>query len=349
MDIHTRVRDVALELVSAGVWPTVQEVRARLGTGSNTTINNTLRQWRQEFLGKMAGSARHPEWSPALVQAFTQIWQQACGEAEQNLSTLREEAQQEVARLVTELAQAQRELAAATAQQQQLSQRCDSVEQERQQLAASLLQLQQALATQEARAISSEAALQEARGQILAAQQAGDQRVEALEARQAAQLQQLQQDGERREALAYERLEGMRIQLYQQVEDERTLLRQREQQWQAERDQLAQQLTALRDSSQQQLAQRAQDNGRLAAELAALTQRLADSEASRQQWQLRHDEQATTAQQRGEALQQLQQEQALLLQHRLPHLLLWLQAEQAQLAAMPAAQLAEQVRRLLAG
>ena len=32
MDIHTRVRDVALELVSAGVWPTVQEVRARLGT-----------------------------------------------------------------------------------------------------------------------------------------------------------------------------------------------------------------------------------------------------------------------------------------------------------------------------
>ncbi|MDC7706836.1 DNA-binding protein [Vogesella indigofera] len=349
MDIHTRVRDVALELVSAGVWPTVQEVRARLGTGSNTTINNTLRQWRQEFLGKMASSARHPEWSPALAQAFAQVWQQACGEAEQNLAGLREEAQQEVARLVAELAQAQRELAAASTQQLALSQRCDSAEQERQQLAASLTQLQQALAAQEARALASEAALQEARGQIVATQQAADQRVEVLEARHAVQLQQLQQDGERREALAYERLEGMRIQLYQQVEDERTLLRQREQQWQAERQQLAQQLATLRDSSQQQLAQRAQENGRLAAELAALQGRLADSDTLRQQWQQRHAELAAAEQQRSSALQQLQQEQALLQQHRLPHLLLWLQAEQAQLAAMPAAQLAEQVRRLLAG
>lgn len=337
MDIHIRVRDVALELVSAGVWPTVQEVRARLGTGSNTTINNTLRQWRQEFLGKMAASARHPDWSPALAQAFAQIWQQACGEAEQNLTGLREEAQQEVARLVAELAQAQRELAAASAQQLALSQRCDSAEQEQLQLAASLAQLQQALAAQEARALASEAALQEARGQVIATQQAADQRVEALEARHAVQLQQLQQDGERREALAYERLEGMRIQLYQQVEDERTLLRQREQQWQAERQQLA-----------QQLAQRAQENGRLAAELAALQERLANSDTLRQQWQQRHAELAAAEQQRSNALQQLQQEQALLQQHRLPHLLLWLQAEQAQLGAMPAAQLVEQVRRLLA-
>ena len=62
---YLRIADAATQLVAEGKWPTVLEVRTRLGSGSNTTINEALKLWRQTFLARMSQTSRRPDWPPA--------------------------------------------------------------------------------------------------------------------------------------------------------------------------------------------------------------------------------------------------------------------------------------------
>ena len=57
-DIASRIRSAAQQLVTEGTWPTVVNVRERLGSGSNTTINNELKAWRQWFLARVSSTTR---------------------------------------------------------------------------------------------------------------------------------------------------------------------------------------------------------------------------------------------------------------------------------------------------
>ena len=117
-DIYSRIRQAAFELVGEGVWPTVLEVRARIGAGSNTTINNTLKEWRQEFLSRVAVSSRRPDWPAGLAEAFEQVWQRACDEADGRLESLRQDAETAVAQAAAETRELEAGLAARQAELQ---------------------------------------------------------------------------------------------------------------------------------------------------------------------------------------------------------------------------------------
>jgi hypothetical protein len=95
-DIYSRIRQVAFELVSEGVWPTVVEVRPP-GDWFQYHHQQHLKEWRQEFLSRMASSSRHPDWPAGLAEAFGMIWQKSCEAAEQQWETMRSEAAAQVA------------------------------------------------------------------------------------------------------------------------------------------------------------------------------------------------------------------------------------------------------------
>ncbi|WP_165494225.1 DNA-binding protein [Aquitalea sp. USM4] len=272
-DIYSRIRQVALELVGEGVWPTVVEVRARLGTGSNTTINNTLKEWRQDFLSRMASSSRHPDWPSGLAEAFGMIWQKSCEAAEQQWEAVREEAEAEVASarqaqqsmqvqlegVESSLQSALREIALRTEHQQALELKLQTLTQQYAQLESRCQGLEQQL-------VQERAAVQQAR-------QDSDARQAETEARHELRLQEARQEAERRESLAYERLEGLRLRLYEQVEEERVTMKQTTALLNEEMQTLRQQAAQAEQQWRERLADREREAGKQQARLEMLEQR----------------------------------------------------------------------------
>lgn len=284
-DIYSRIRQVAFELVGEGVWPTVIEVRARLGTGSNTTINNTLKEWRQEFLSRVAVSARRPDWPAGLAEAFEQVWQRACDESDSRLESVRQEWQAELAaekEAGGELRQAleSAELALVAARHE--------LDMESAKLAALAGQLK----SEQARCESLERALQE-RGQALEKalvqvekiQQESEGRFSEFREMAERQVQQEKEESARREALAYERLEGLRVRLYEQIEEERQQMKAAEERLEGELLAMRKELGRSTALWQERLAERERECGRLSARLETLEeqreqlQRMLDSES----------------------------------------------------------------------
>ena len=111
-DIASRIRSAAQQLVTEGTWPTVVNVRERLGSGSNTTINNELKAWRQWFLARVSSTTRRPDWPAVLGDAMESLWQRACSIAETHLDNVRRETTARADALEAELAARQAELAA---------------------------------------------------------------------------------------------------------------------------------------------------------------------------------------------------------------------------------------------
>ena len=208
-DIASRIRATAQQLVAEGTWPTVVNVRERLGTGSNTTINNELRAWRQWFLARVSSSTRRPDWPGVLGDAMDTLWQTACEQAESQLDTLRQEVTAELDTLRGEFTRQEAALHDADAARQQAQAELARVQD-------ALLAQQQAGEQLMQQVAALETALDSARrehdtlsGQL---QTAAQRHAEALaeQERQAEQRLALSvAEGEKREALAYERLEGL--------------------------------------------------------------------------------------------------------------------------------------------
>lgn len=87
-------------------------VRERLGSGSNTTINNELKAWRQWFLARVSSTTRRPDWPAELGDAMESLWQRACSIAETQLDNVRRETTARADALEAELAARRAELAA---------------------------------------------------------------------------------------------------------------------------------------------------------------------------------------------------------------------------------------------
>ena len=275
-DIYAKIRQAAFELVGEGVWPTVVEVRNRLGTGSNTTINTTLKTWRGEFLSRMAVSSRRPDWPEGLAGLFEQLWQRACDEADTRLESVRSEVRDEALELRLQLAALQESVEAQAAELQR-----GALEIAR--LSARESELVQALAQEQARSQASDAragelaqALATARADEQAMRAEAETRVSDVEARCDERVASERDEAARREALAYERLEGLRVHLYEQVEDERRAM-------QVERTRLEDELgTARAELVRQDVAwrersgEREREFGHQSARLEGLEQRVGE-------------------------------------------------------------------------
>lgn len=84
----------ATALVAEGQSPTVRAVRARLGTGSMTTIANILRSWSASQQSPAASiSADLP---PAVLDAAAAMWAAARVETERRVSAVRAAADEEI-------------------------------------------------------------------------------------------------------------------------------------------------------------------------------------------------------------------------------------------------------------
>lgn len=83
----------AAALVAEGQLPTVRAVRARLGTGSMTTIANVLRSWSASHQSPAASSADLP---PAVLDAAAAMWAAARAEIERRVSAVRAAADEEI-------------------------------------------------------------------------------------------------------------------------------------------------------------------------------------------------------------------------------------------------------------
>ena len=82
---YETIKQAAVKLLSQGIAPSVQKIREVLGTGSNTTIAEHLKVWRDEYAKKTIHHlpANMPK---ELISAFEVLWQTAMEQAQNQLA-----------------------------------------------------------------------------------------------------------------------------------------------------------------------------------------------------------------------------------------------------------------------
>ena len=85
---YTDVKQAAIQLLSQGIAPSVQKIRDKLGTGSNTTIADHLHTWREEYATK---EIHHlpADMPKELISAIEILWQTAMEQATNQLSAIK--------------------------------------------------------------------------------------------------------------------------------------------------------------------------------------------------------------------------------------------------------------------
>lgn len=76
-----QVSAVADALVTAGERPTVERIRARLGTGSPNTVTRMLDTWRGALATRLSQVLALPDVPADVGQAFTEVWRLAMAQA----------------------------------------------------------------------------------------------------------------------------------------------------------------------------------------------------------------------------------------------------------------------------
>lgn len=116
---YETVKHTAIKLLSQGESPSVQKIREVLGTGSNTTIAQYLKVWREDHKNKEIYHlpANMPK---ELIAAFEVLWQVAMEQAQNQLVVIKqdldqrsEQMQQEKLTLETSLNEIKNRLAQA--------------------------------------------------------------------------------------------------------------------------------------------------------------------------------------------------------------------------------------------
>lgn len=111
------VKQASVKLLSQGIAPSVQKIREVLGTGSNTTIAEHLKVWREDYAKK---SIHHlPASLPKeLISSLEVLWQTAMEQAENQLSAYKESLENEHEKIQQEKQDSEKN---QTALKQQLS------------------------------------------------------------------------------------------------------------------------------------------------------------------------------------------------------------------------------------
>ncbi|MFA4937527.1 MAG: DNA-binding protein [Patescibacteria group bacterium] len=121
---YTEVSNAAKQLIATGRSPTVETVRIALGTGSNSTINTHLRDWktRQTQIQNVATKENLPE---ELIATIKGLWNQVMDQAEEKILMIQQETGQNIEKLKQEVQQLQQENARWQQQCQQTKQERD--------------------------------------------------------------------------------------------------------------------------------------------------------------------------------------------------------------------------------
>ena len=121
------IAKAAETLKQRGEEPTVDRVRAELGTGSKSTIAPLLKRWRTEVEGDVVDPGGLPR---ELVEALKSLYERVQSTAEAEIQKIREESEAAQANLERELANTRSALSARTAELEDLEQKLRASEEE---------------------------------------------------------------------------------------------------------------------------------------------------------------------------------------------------------------------------
>jgi chromosome segregation ATPase len=114
-----QVNQAADAITAAGERPTVERIRAHLGTGSPNTVTRMLDAWRQGLAERLRQASLLPDLPDEVGQAMTALWTQALQhartEAQQALKAEHEALQRAAADLDARVSEQTAQLAAAEA------------------------------------------------------------------------------------------------------------------------------------------------------------------------------------------------------------------------------------------
>lgn len=195
------VKQAARQLLEEGSHPSIQRIRERLGTGSNSTIADHLKRWQQE-LAETRHTALPPALPEAVLQATTAVWQAAVEQAHTTYQEHRQQADQQVAQAEQARAEALTHLARAQSVSANLEQQLTASQTEIRQLQDQLLLEQERRRTAEAAIAVAEQQVAEAVERTAAVRQEGQERLASLEQL----IQQLRTDAQRQQEDANQRL-----------------------------------------------------------------------------------------------------------------------------------------------
>jgi hypothetical protein len=87
-----QVNQTADAILGTGKNPTVEKIRAALGTGSPNTITRMLEIWRNQFGERLRRLSALPDVPAPVGQAMIDLWQMAVEHAERSLASRFEDA-----------------------------------------------------------------------------------------------------------------------------------------------------------------------------------------------------------------------------------------------------------------
>lgn len=259
-------------LVAAGDRPTVEKVRAALGTGSPNTVTRMLDTWRGGLAERLQNVLHLPELPPEVGQAMTALWELAVGYADRLLQTQmaadRAVLATNEARLTEErtrwsatLAEAETAVAQARTRQELAEHACANLESQ----------------LRDSHALREDLVQQRDRLQALSDRQTGE--LEALQIERTARIAAAEQERERTTA----HIRAVEDRAHQEVDR----ARQEAKQWQqrldaAERSyrEALQALEARSEASQKQSQHAEKEVARLLGQVSALETSLAKASAS---------------------------------------------------------------------
>lgn len=267
-----QVNAAADALVATGDKPTVEKVRAALGTGSPNTVTRMLDTWRSGLAERLQYVLRLPELPPEVGQVMTTLWQQAVGHAERLLQARMTEERaalaanearlaEERTRWTATLAEAETTVAQARTRQELAEHACANLDSQ----------------LRDSHALREDLIQQRDRLQAVVDRQTGE--IEALQAERTARLAVIDQERERTAA----HIRAMEDRAHQEVDR----ARQETKQWQqhheaAERShrESLQALEARCKASQKQSQIAEKEVARLSGHVAALESSLAKVSAA---------------------------------------------------------------------
>ncbi len=196
------VQEAAETLLGRGLNPTIQRVREVLGTGSNTTISEHLKQWQQR-LAESPKAVLPPTVPETVMTALKPFWKIAVQQAEAAF-----EEQRAVATQAVTVAEQTRD--AAVASQQQTQATADDLSRQLDAATLSARQLADRLLVEQERRAAAETAIAAAEQRARAAIEATAQirvETEARIAQMEAVLQQLRADMTNQQTQAQQRID----------------------------------------------------------------------------------------------------------------------------------------------
>jgi len=136
---QNQVNAAADTILGAGENPTVEKVRAALGTGSPNTVTRMLDTWRSDLAERLRKALQLPHLPPEVGQAMTTLWQLAVAHADRLLQARMTEDQaalaanearlnDERARWTATLAEAEAAVAQARTRQEQAEHACANLD-----------------------------------------------------------------------------------------------------------------------------------------------------------------------------------------------------------------------------